>query len=61
MHGSLLPKNPHFAYHLIGRALARRYGPEAMLAPLDDTLEERAHEAVVRRSRALGTVRSGAW
>ena len=61
MHGSLLPKNPHFADHLIGRALARRYGPEATLAPLDDTLEERAHEAVVRRARALGTVRSGAW
>ena len=61
MHGSLLPKNPHFADHLIGRALARRYGPESALTPLDDTLEERAHHAVVRRIRALGTVRSGAW
>ena len=61
MHGSLLPKNPHFADHLIGRALRRRYGPAATLAPLDDTLEERAHEAVVRRARQLGAVRSGAW
>lgn len=61
MHGSLLPKNPWFADHLIGRALRRRYGPEAMLTPLDDRLEARAHEAVVRRARRLGAVRSGAW
>ena len=61
MHGSLLPKNPWFADHLIGRALRRRYGPEAVLTPLDDTLEARAHEAVVRRTRRLGAVRSGAW
>ena len=26
MHGSLLPKNPHFADHLIALALARTYG-----------------------------------
>jgi len=26
MHGSLLPKNPHFADHLIGLALRRKYG-----------------------------------
>ena len=25
MHGSLLPKNPHFADHLIGLALRRKY------------------------------------
>ena len=25
MHGSLLPKNPHFADHLIGLALHRKY------------------------------------
>ncbi len=28
LHGSLLPKNPHFADHLIGLALHRKYGPE---------------------------------
>jgi lipid II isoglutaminyl synthase (glutamine-hydrolysing) len=28
LHGSLLPKNPHFADHLIGLALRRKYGPE---------------------------------
>jgi hypothetical protein len=27
LHGSLLPKNPHFADHLIRLALARKYGP----------------------------------
>jgi lipid II isoglutaminyl synthase (glutamine-hydrolysing) len=61
MHGSLLPKNPWFADHLIGRALRRRYGPEAELRPLDDTLEEQAHAAVVRRAHELASVRSGAW
>ncbi|HEX6552411.1 MAG TPA: hypothetical protein VF026_06600 [Ktedonobacteraceae bacterium] len=29
MHGSLLPKNPHFADHLIGLALQRKYGKNA--------------------------------
>jgi lipid II isoglutaminyl synthase (glutamine-hydrolysing) len=61
LHGSLLPKNPWFADRLIQRALQRRYGDEMTLAPLDDTLEERAHAAVVTRARRLGTVRSGAW
>ena len=61
MHGSLLPKNPWFADHLIARALRRRYGPEVTLRPLDDALEERAHTAVVERARRLGAVRSGAW
>jgi CobQ-like glutamine amidotransferase family enzyme len=61
LHGSLLPKNPWFADRLILQALRRRYGDEMTLAPLDDTLEERAHAAVVTRVRRLGTVRSGAW
>ena len=61
LHGSLLPKNPWLADQLIARALRRRYGEDAPLAPLDDTLEERAHAAVVSRARRLGTVRSGAW
>ncbi|HYU18562.1 MAG TPA: glutamine amidotransferase [Chloroflexota bacterium] len=61
MHGSLLPKNPWFADHLIDRAFRRRYGPDLTLQPLDDTLEERAHAAVVQRAQRLGSVRSGAW
>ncbi len=51
LHGSLLPKNPHFADHLIRLALQRRYGPQAsrMMAPLDDTREWQAHDAMLRR------------
>jgi CobQ-like glutamine amidotransferase family enzyme len=49
MHGSLLPKNPQLADHLIGLALRRRYGAEAALAPLDDTLELAAQAAMVER------------
>jgi hypothetical protein len=47
LHGSLLPKNPRFADHLIAQALKRRYG-EVELTPLDDALEERAHAEAVR-------------
>jgi lipid II isoglutaminyl synthase (glutamine-hydrolysing) len=42
LHGSLLPKNPHFADLLIGQALERRHG-KVSLAPLDDSLETSAH------------------
>lgn len=34
MHGSLLPKNPHFADHLITLALRRTYGIDDIPAPL---------------------------
>jgi CobQ-like glutamine amidotransferase family enzyme len=49
MHGSLLPKNPQFADHLIGLALRRRYGSDAALAPLDDRLEVAAQRTIVER------------
>jgi CobQ-like glutamine amidotransferase family enzyme len=48
LHGSLLPKNPHFADYLIGLALTRRYG-RADLTPLDDTSELYAHQQMIRR------------
>ena len=48
LHGSLLPKNPHLADHLLQLALQRRH-PGAPLVPLDDTLEWRAHDAVLTR------------
>ena len=51
LHGSLLPKNPAFADHLIGLALRRKYGPDAPLAPLDDTIERQAHESAAARAR----------
>ncbi len=52
LHGSLLPKNPHFADYLIQLALQRRYGidsVEATLAPLDDSAEWQAHRAMLQR------------
>lgn len=47
IHGSLLPKNPALADHIIALALARRHGGVA-LAPIDDRAEERAHAAALR-------------
>ena len=48
LHGSLLPKNPRFADRLIELALRRRYGDGVQLAPIDDRLEELAHNAALR-------------
>jgi CobQ-like glutamine amidotransferase family enzyme len=62
MHGSLLPKNPHFTDHLIALALKRTYGSQATfsqveseaenalsLLPLDDQLEWEAHAVMLER------------
>jgi CobQ-like glutamine amidotransferase family enzyme len=48
LHGSLLPKNPRFADALLLLALRRRYGDDVSLSPLDDTIEQRAHDAALR-------------
>ncbi len=45
LHGPLLPKNPALADHLLRLAARRRGLPD--LAPLDDTLERRAHDAAL--------------
>jgi CobQ-like glutamine amidotransferase family enzyme len=47
LHGSLLPKNPHFADLLIERALGPRAG--GGLAPLAATEEMQAHQSVSER------------
>ncbi len=47
LHGSLLPKNPAFADHLIGTALKRKH-KNAELGPIDDRVEENAHAEAVR-------------
>ena len=49
LHGSLLPKNPHFADYLIAKALERRYG-QIKLEPLDDSIEWQAHKAAIKRT-----------
>jgi CobQ-like glutamine amidotransferase family enzyme len=48
LHGSLLPKNPHFADLLIERAQRRHRG--AALPALDDDVEMAAHRAVAART-----------
>lgn len=54
LHGSLLPKNPQLADHLIATALRRRYGDAARLEPLDDVLELRAQRVMVERMLRTG-------
>ena len=55
LHGPLLPRNPWLADWLLAQALAHRSGGEpAELAPLDDSLEERAHRVSSGRARARG-------
>jgi CobQ-like glutamine amidotransferase family enzyme len=62
LHGSLLPKNPWLADRLLAQALRHRTGADVELAPLDDRLEEEAHETVAARIRARGgRQKSGAW
>lgn len=50
LHGSLLPKNPHFADYLIELALEKRYGEKFKLSPLDDKLEIETHNSLIGKS-----------
>lgn len=52
LHGPLLPKNAWLADRLIAMALSRRQGTTVELGPLDDELEDAAHESA--RRAALG-------
>jgi CobQ-like glutamine amidotransferase family enzyme len=62
LHGSLLPKNPWLADRLLTDALGHSLGQPVVLEPLDDRLEEEAHDAVAARIRgAGGRVNAGAW
>lgn len=47
MHGSLLPKNPAFADHVIQTALSRKHKGVSLPA-IDDEVETRAHDSAVR-------------
>ena len=49
MHGPILPKNPHLADFLIGKALEKKYGRTFNLGKLMDSLETHAHNEVVKR------------
>ena len=49
LHGSLLPKNPHLADHLIAAALRRR--GDGALSSLDDLAELAAHDRILQRAQ----------
>lgn len=48
-HGSFLPKNPKVADNLIKSALEVKYQKDIQLEPLDDSLENQAHEYIKAR------------
>ncbi len=48
LHGSLLPKNPDFADHLLRTAARRSFGNDYQLPSLDDQLEQQAHEVATK-------------
>lgn len=50
LHGSLLPKNPHFADYLIELALQKRYNKAVTLPKLDDTIELQTHNSLVGKA-----------
>ncbi|MDD3238294.1 MAG: hypothetical protein PHV37_09400 [Candidatus Gastranaerophilales bacterium] len=50
LHGSLLPKNPHFADYLITLALETRYNDKIELTKLDDEFEHKAHFDLIGKS-----------
>jgi hypothetical protein len=56
LHGPVLPKNPHFADHLILSALRRRYGRSASLKKIDDSIELAAHKSAITRAKTVKTV-----
>ncbi len=58
LHGSLLPKNPRFAAHIITTAL-RRTNHDVVLAPLDDTVEDMAHAEAVRLATGRSIIARG--
>ena len=49
LHGSFLPKNPHFTDYLIKLALENKYNKEIHLSQLDDTFELNAHNSVLNK------------
>lgn len=53
MHGSMLPKNPHFADYLLWLSLVRKYNdPEIRLSVLPDKEELATHRSLVARFTA---------
>jgi len=53
LHGPLLPKNPQIADWLIEKALEVKYKKKIMLDPLDDSLEQKAQEAILEKLKVV--------
>jgi len=51
LHGPLLPKNAWLADHLIATGLEHHHGQRPELEPLEDTLEDAAHQAALTAAR----------
>lgn len=49
LHGSFLPKNPHFADYMIKLALKKKYNDDIELEPLDDSVEMKAHQSILNK------------
>ncbi len=49
LHGPLLPKNPALCDHILTAALRRKYADFKGLTPLDDELENKANNYIVKR------------
>ncbi|MCL4367774.1 MAG: glutamine amidotransferase [Actinobacteria bacterium] len=60
LHGSILPKNPWFTDLLIRRAVERRHGRTDFLQPVDDSVENQAHQAIIARIHKRGKMDTGA-
>jgi CobQ-like glutamine amidotransferase family enzyme len=54
LHGPLLPRNPWFADRVLADAIAHSTGEEVELTPLNDDLEQVAHEVSAARARDRG-------
>ena len=49
LHGPILPKNPYFADVLIKKALEKKYKKTIDLVQLDDSLEQKAHDQIIKK------------
>jgi CobQ-like glutamine amidotransferase family enzyme len=52
LHGPLLPKNAWLADHLIATGLEHHHGERPDLEPLEDSLEDAAHQAALAAAKA---------
>lgn len=49
LHGPILPKNPELADYLLSKALELKYGKTIELTPLENLLEEKGRNIIIRK------------